>query len=66
MLDSTDEPGTAERAFLPHPEIIESVSVGDRLLLDDGKLQLKATKVGGGAVETEVVYGGKLSDRKGV
>jgi len=65
-LDSSDTPGTAERVFLPHPEILESVSVGDRLLLDDGKLQLKATKVGGGQVETEVIYGGKLSDRKGV
>jgi len=66
ILDSTDAPGTAERVYLPHPEIIESVSVGDRLLLDDGKLQFKATKVGGGAIETEVIYGGKLSDRKGV
>ncbi|MBN9317142.1 MAG: pyruvate kinase [Devosia sp.] len=65
-LDSSDTPGTLDRVFLPHPEILESVSVGDRLLLDDGKLQLRATKVGGGQVETEVIYGGKLSDRKGV
>ena len=66
-LDSNnDDNGNAERVYLPHPEIIESVSVGDRLLLDDGKLQLKATKVGGGAIETEVIYGGKLSDKKGV
>ena len=65
-LDSSEAPGTAERVYLPHPEILESVSVGDRLLLDDGKLQLKATKVGGGQVETEVIYGGKLSDKKGV
>jgi pyruvate kinase len=65
-LDSSDAPGTTSRVFLPHPEIIESVSVGDRLLLDDGKLQLKATRVGGGAIETTVIYGGKLSDKKGV
>src|SRR5690606_12288150 len=26
VLDSTDAPGTAERVYLPHPEIIESVS----------------------------------------
>ena len=66
-LDShNDDQGNAERVYLPHPEIIESVSVGDRLLLDDGKLALKATKVGGGAIETEVIYGGKLSDKKGV
>ncbi len=66
VLDSTNAPGSLDRVYLPHPEIIESVSVGDRLLLDDGKLQLKATKVGGGAIETEVIYGGKLSDKKGV
>jgi len=66
VLDSSEAPGTLERVFLPHPEIIESVSVGDRLLLDDGKLQLKATRVGGGSIETEVIYGGKLSDKKGV
>ena len=66
-LDSQqDDNGNSERVYLPHPEIIESVSVGDRLLLDDGKLQLKATRVGGGAIETEVIYGGKLSDKKGV
>jgi pyruvate kinase len=66
VLDSDSTPGTTERVCMPHPEILESVSVGDRLLLDDGKLQLKATKVGGGAIETEVIYGGKLSDKKGV
>ena len=66
-LDSqNDDQGNSERVYLPHPEIIESVSVGDRLLLDDGKLSLKATKVGNGAIETEVIYGGKLSDKKGV
>ena len=35
-LDSVkDDNGNAERVYLPHPEIIESVSVGDRLLLVD-------------------------------
>jgi pyruvate kinase len=65
-LDSSSAKGTSDRVYLPHPEIIESVSVGDRLLLDDGKLQLKAVHVGNGAIETEVIYGGKLSDKKGV
>jgi len=66
-LDSDkNDTGNIDRVYLPHPEIIESVSVGDRLLLDDGKLALKATKVGNGAIETEVIYGGKLSDKKGV
>ena len=65
-LDGNPAPGNKSRVYLPHPEIIDSVSVGDRLLLDDGKLQLKATRVGGGSIEASVVYGGKLSDKKGV
>ena len=65
-LDNSAAPGTKERVCLPHPEILETVSVGDRLLLDDGKIQLKAKRVGHGSIEATVVHGGKLSDKKGV
>jgi len=65
-LDNSPEPGNAVRVHLPHPEILEAVSVGDRLLLDDGKIELRATRVGGGSIETTVIHGGKLSDKKGV
>ena len=65
-LDSSPMPGTKARVQLPHPESIEAVSVGDRLLLDDGKIELRATRVGGGAIDCTVVHGGKLSDKKGV
>ncbi len=65
-LDSSTSPGTKTRVHLPHPEILEAVSVGDRLLLDDGKIELRATRVGSGAIEATVVHGGKLSDKKGV
>jgi pyruvate kinase len=65
-LDSDDTPGDATRVQLPHPDIIGSVKPGDRLLLDDGKLQLRAVSVDKDRIETEVVYGGKLSNKKGV
>lgn len=65
-LDGSGAKGGKERVNLPHPEILDSVGVGDRLLLDDGKIELKATKTGGGAIETTVIHGGKLSDKKGV
>ena len=65
-LDASTAAGSKARVNLPHPEIIEAVSVGDRLLLDDGKIELKATRAGGGAIDTTVVHGGKLSDKKGV
>ena len=65
-LDSNEAPGDATRVYLPHPEILESVKVGDRLLIDDGKLHLKAVACDGKTIVTEVVSGTKISDRKGV
>ncbi|GBQ52764.1 pyruvate kinase [Acidomonas methanolica] len=65
-LDLDPAPGTVERVMLPHPEIIEAVEAGSVLLLDDGKLRLKVTACGADYLDTEVVVGGVLSDRKGV
>ncbi|CAN7450044.1 MULTISPECIES: pyruvate kinase [Neorhizobium] len=65
-LDSRDEPGDETRVFLPHPEILESVKVGHRLLIDDGKLALKAEKADGKSIVCKVVAGTSISDRKGV
>lgn len=65
-LDNNDEPGDATRVFLPHPEILESVKPGHRLLIDDGKLHLLAEKCDGKKIVCKVVAGTKISDRKGV
>jgi pyruvate kinase len=65
-LDLTATPGDAERVNLPHPEIIEAASINSSLLLDDGKLRLRVVHKRSDALETEVVVGGPLSDRKGV
>jgi pyruvate kinase len=63
-LDST--PGDSRRVNLPHPEIIAALEPGMSLLLDDGKLRLKVTAKHADAIDTEVIAGGELSDRKGV
>lgn len=65
-LDNKDEPGDATRVYLPHPEILESVKAGHRLLIDDGKLHLRADKVDGKSIVCTVIAGTKISDRKGV
>lgn len=39
---------------LPHPEILNTLSVGDTLLLDDGKLRMVVTAKHDGAVDTVV------------
>jgi pyruvate kinase len=65
-LDNKDEPGDATRVYLPHPEILESVKAGHRLLIDDGKLHLRADKADGKSIICTVIAGTKISDRKGV
>src|SRR5579883_903904 len=65
-LDLNPTPGNANRVNLPHPEIISAAQVGSTLLLDDGKLRLRVERKRPDALETTVVVGGPLSDRKGV
>lgn len=65
-LDLNPTPGDVRRVNLPHTEIIEAAQIGTTLLLDDGKLRLRVTRARPDHLETEVVVGGPLSDRKGV
>ncbi|MDJ0942397.1 MAG: pyruvate kinase [Kiloniellales bacterium] len=65
-LDLDPAPGSAERASLPHPEIFEALETDAEILLDDGKLRLRVTKLGRDFAETQVVTGGTLKDHKGV
>ena len=66
MLDRSERPGTAARASVPHPEVFSAVRVGNDMLLDDGRLRLKVLSKSEAALETQVVDGGRLSDRKGI
>ncbi|QOG08107.1 pyruvate kinase [Aureimonas sp. OT7] len=65
-LDDDPTPGDTTRVYLPHPEILEAVQVGHRLLIDDGRLQLRAVKTDGRHIECVVVAGNRISNRKGV
>jgi pyruvate kinase len=65
-LDMSQEPGTGERAPLPHPEIFKALTPGVDLLIDDGRLRLRVESCGEDFAETTVATGGRVSDRKGV
>ena len=53
-LDTKDKPGDKKRVFLPHPEIFEGVSDGDRLLLNDGRQELLVTSASKTTIKTKV------------
>ena len=65
-LRSTDRsPGDARGAHVGYAELAEDVSVGDRILLADGAVELRVTATDT-AVQTEVVRGGTIRPHAGV
>ncbi|MBD8876820.1 pyruvate kinase [Roseibium polysiphoniae] len=65
-LDTDPAEGDVNRVQLPHPEILKALEPTHRLLLDDGKIQLRVVECTDTSAVTEVIVGGKLSNRKGV
>jgi len=58
--------GDVRGVGLDYRELCDSVSRGDTLLLDDGRIRLRVDDVEAGAVECTVLIGGKLGSRKGI
>lgn len=58
--------GDANRACVTYPGLADDVGAGDRILLDDGRIELRVVETRQGQVLTEVVAGGVLSSNKGV
>lgn len=58
--------GTHDRVSTTYKGLATDAKVGDRLLVDDGKVGLTVTAVEGNDVVCEVVEGGPVSDHKGL
>ena len=58
--------GTREICGTTFAGLPQDVRVGDTLLIDDGKVALRAVEVTDTDVVTEVTVGGKVSDNKGI
>lgn len=59
--------GTAEKVYMNYKEFPKDVNVGERILLDDGKLIFEVVKTDKKTeVEAIVVQGGPLKSKKGV
>jgi pyruvate kinase len=65
-LAAGDDVGGPGRVFTPYAELIASAQPGARLLLDDGKIELRVVERAGGELVTVVVNGGKLGEHKGI
>ncbi len=58
--------GNSKIVSTSYKELPRDVKMGDSILVDDGKIELKVKEVKDIDVVTEVVYGGPLKSRKGI
>lgn len=59
--------GTKERIYVSYPDLHVDVKVGNIILVDDGKLEVRVKKIQrNNDVQVEVIMGGKLSSKKGI
>jgi pyruvate kinase len=66
IITTEDIPGNQHEASTTYEGLPEDVRPGDRILIDDGNVQLDVIGVNGNRVNLLVVVGGKLSDHKGI
>ena len=65
-ITSRDIQGSAKEVSTNFKELPKLVQKGDKILLDDGAIELKVVKKTRTDVQTEIVTGAVLSERKGI
>ena len=65
-ITTDDIQGTVERCSTTYKGLPGDVSVGESILIDDGRIALEATEVTATDVITKVVVGGPVSNNKGI
>jgi pyruvate kinase len=65
-LAAGDTVGGPGRIYTPYAPLVESARPGDRLLIDDGKIELRVAARGSGELVTTIVKGGPLGEHKGI
>ncbi len=65
-LSTEAVPGTNERIYVDYDALPSDVKPGDRVLLDDGCIELRVLKTTEKEVQTEIVDGGLLGEHKGI
>ena len=66
ILTTEDIEGDEQRVAVTYKDITKDLTKGNRVLIDDGLIDLKVTGVTDKEVMCDVINGGELSDKKGV
>ena len=66
VITTRDVPGDAEVCGTTYKGLPGDVSVGDPILIDDGRIRLRVLEVDDTDVRCEVLVGGRVSNNKGI
>ena len=65
-LSTGDALGTQEQIPLTYDKLAQSIQIGTRILIDDGKIALDVTEIRGADVVCTVINGGRVSNHKSI
>lgn len=67
VLSSIEQDSTADKLYVSYPSLSRDIKKGERILIDDGKLELVSEgPVDENSISAKVLFGGTLSSKKGV
>lgn len=66
VIEAGDGIGEPGHVYTTYAELTRAVRVGDRLLLDDGRIELRVESTDGQMVTTTVIDGDLLAEHKGI
>ena len=66
IFDTNKADGDSKRVYLSHKEIYQSISKGQRLLVNDGKIRLVVKSTSKDKIKCSVTAGGEISNNKGL
>lgn len=64
-FDTDDRPGNSSRVQLPDADVLGSLKVGDRILLNDGKIEMRVEFASPEKVDATVIRGTEIWSRRG-
>lgn len=64
-FDTDSTPGNASRVQLPDSDVLGSLKVGDRILLNDGKIEMRVDFASPDRVDATVIRGTEIWSRRG-
>jgi len=66
VIDVEAAKGDATRLSTTYRQLVDDVEPGDRILIHDGTIELRALETTGSEVVCEVVYGGQIREHAGI